>query len=315
MPVEVRDLKIESADKRVYPVKDVFLRVGRGRRVCLVGESGSGKSLTALSLLRILPEGLKAEGEIFVDGIKVLSLKGEELRKYRWETVSMVFQDPSASLNPLLKVKEQVGEAIKYHFPNVSKCEIEDKVVELLKKAEVPYPERVMESYPHHLSGGLKQRVCIAMALSCSPKYLIADEPTTALDVTVQRRILELLERLSEEEGVGILLITHDMGVVAEFAQEVYVMYAGYVVEYGKVEEVFSNPLHPYTEALLKCSPKFAGKPKRKLPSIPGFVLEPSQKLKGCPFFERCPIREEVCRETPPPKKWREKRFVLCHLR
>ncbi|SMP08849.1 peptide/nickel transport system ATP-binding protein/oligopeptide transport system ATP-binding protein [Desulfurobacterium pacificum] len=315
MPLKVENLKISTKDGKITPVKNAFLTVEKGERVALVGESGSGKSLTALSILKLLPENLIAEGNITVDDKNVFKLTGEKLRQFRWKDVSMIFQDPSASLNPLIKVGEQVGEAIKFHHPELSKKEITEKVIELFKIADIPEPHKRINAYPHHLSGGLKQRVCIAMALACNPKYVIADEPTTALDVTVQGKILELLKKISERNNVGILLITHDMGVVAEFAKKIYVMYAGYTVEHGTVEEVFSNPLHPYTEGLLKCSPTLSGKPKRKLPSIPGSIPQPNEKISGCPFHPRCPIKKEICEREFPPAKWKNGRFVLCHLR
>ena len=298
MPLTVRELKVKT--KGYYLVKDVYFKVERGQRVAIVGESGSGKSISALSVLKLLPESLKVEGEISVDGVNPLELEGEKLRKFRWEKVSVIFQDPNSSLNPLLTIGEQVGEAIRYHR-EVSRKEEEELVKELLKRCQVPQPELRAKSYPHQLSGGLKQRCAVAMALACGPDYLIADEPTTALDVTVQKAILELLARLSEEEGLGIVLITHDMGIVEEFSQESFVIYAGYTVESGKTEELFKSPKHPYTKGLLECSPKITGRGKRKLRAIPGSVPEPSERIKGCPFHPRCPRAREVCRREVPP--------------
>ena len=311
MSLIVRNLSIETGNYRI--VKDAFLEVKKGERVAVVGESGSGKSLTALSVLKLLPENLHIAGEINVDGLNVLSLQGEELRKFRWEKVSMIFQDPSASLNPLMKIKEQIGEALLYHG-KAEKGEIEEKVVELLKLAEVPEPEERMNTYPHHLSGGLKQRVAIAMALACNPDYILADEPTTALDVTVQSKILNLLKNLSVEKSTGILLITHDMGVVAEFSQRVFVMYAGYTVESGRTAEIFEKPLHPYTKGLIECSPVLKGGEKRKLFSIPGNIPEPSEKIAGCPFHPRCPEVKELCKKEVPPTVEVEGRRVRCFL-
>jgi len=311
MSLVVGSLSIETGNYRI--VKDAFLEVKKGERVAVVGESGSGKSLTALSILKLLPENLHIAGEINVDGLDVLSLQGEELRKFRWEKVSMIFQDPSASLNPLMKIKEQIGEALLYHG-KAEKGEIEEKVVELLKLAEVPEPEERMNAYPHHLSGGLKQRVAIAMALACNPDYILADEPTTALDVTVQAKILNLLKNLSVEKNTGILLITHDMGVVAAFSQRVFVMYAGYTVESGRTEEIFETPLHPYTKGLIECSPVLNGGEKRKLFSIPGNIPEPSEKIVGCPFHPRCPKVKEICKREVPPTVKVEGRKVRCFL-
>lgn len=311
MSLVVRNLSIETGNYKI--VKNAFLEVKKGERVAVVGESGSGKSLTALSILKLLPENLRIAGKINVDGLDVLSLQDEELRKFRWEKVSMIFQDPSASLNPLMKIKEQIGEALLYHG-KAEKGEIEEKVVELLKLAEVPEPEERMNTYPHHLSGGLKQRVAIAMALACNPDYILADEPTTALDVTVQAKILNLLKNLSVEKNTGILLITHDMGVVAEFSQRVFVMYAGYTVESGRTEEIFETPLHPYTKGLIECSPVLNGGEKRKLFSISGNIPEPSEKIVGCPFHPRCPEVKEICKREVPPTVRVEDRKVRCFL-
>lgn len=309
MPLTVRKLSIGT--KHYEIVKDAFLEVKRGERVAVVGESGSGKSLTAFSVLKLLSGNLHVSGKINVDGIDVNSLEGENLRKFRWEKVSLVFQDPSASLDPLMKVKEQIGEALLYH-KKLRRKQIEERVWELLHLAEVPEPEERMNAYPHQLSGGLKQRVAIAMALACEPDYIIADEPTTALDVTIQSRILNLLKKLSIEECRGILLITHDMGVVAEFAEKLFVMYAGYTVESGKTEEIFRHPLHPYTKGLIECSPTLDGGRKRKLFSIPGNIPEPSKKITGCPFHPRCPKAKELCKVKLPPMVDVEGRKVRC---
>jgi oligopeptide/dipeptide ABC transporter ATP-binding protein len=310
MPLIAESLSISTYGS--FLVKEAFLEVERGRRVALVGESGSGKSLTALSFLRLLPENLKISGRLEVDGIDVLSLRGKALRNFRWKKVAMVFQDPSSSLNPLMKVKEQVGEAILHHRL-ASKEEVEGRVLELLKIVNVPQPEEKMNAYPHHLSGGLKQRVAIAMALACNPDYLIADEPTTALDVTVQARILELLKEISETKKTGILLITHDMGVVSEFSEEVFVMYAGYTVEAGKTKDVLFNPLHPYTRALVECAPKLGGK-KGKLPTIPGSISDSLKVREGCPFYPRCRFAKEVCKKEMPPTRKVDGRMVRCFL-
>jgi oligopeptide/dipeptide ABC transporter ATP-binding protein len=295
-----------------YLVKDVFLKVERGERVAVVGESGSGKSITALSVLKLLPEGFKASGTISVDGIDVLSLKGKALRKLRWAKVSMIFQDPSASLNPLIRVKEQVGEPLRHHFGLKGK-ELEEKVVELLKLAEVPQAEEKKDAYPHHLSGGMKQRVAIAMAIACKPGYILADEPTTALDVTVQARILKLLERVSSM-GTGVVLITHDISIVSAFAEKLFIMYAGYTVEAGKTKEVLEQPLHPYTKALIECSPEVSGTGKRKLPSIPGRVPHPGEEVRGCPFHPRCQVAVKECGEVVPALSTVKGRLVRCHL-
>ncbi len=310
MSLNISSLSISAGEVKL--VVDGELSCERGERVALVGESGSGKSLTGLSVLKLLPENLNIEGKIEVDGTEVLKLEGEELRRFRWEKVAMVFQDPSSSLNPLMTVGEQVAEALIYHGFKGSKEELKEKVVELFKMAQIPEAEKRINAYPHHLSGGLKQRVAIAMALACSPNYLIADEPTTALDVTVQKRILELLKELSKKRKMGTVLITHDMAVVEEFAERVFVMYSGFTVESGSKEEIFRKPLHPYTEGLIASSPKLTGIAKRRLPAIPGNVPEPSNRPEGCPFHPRCPKVKEVCRRELPPAVKIENRTVRC---
>ncbi|WP_163327837.1 ABC transporter ATP-binding protein [Desulfurobacterium thermolithotrophum] len=311
MSLIVENLSIRTNQFQI--IKDAFFKVEKGERVAVVGESGSGKSISALSILKLLPENLKVSGNIEVDGTNVNSLKGENLRKFRWNKVSIVFQDPSASLNPLMKIKDQIGEALLYH-KKVEKKEVDKKVVELLRLVEIPEPEERINAYPHHLSGGLKQRVAIAMALACNPDYILADEPTTALDVTVQSKILELLEKLSIKKNTGILLITHDMGIVAEFSQKVFVMYAGYTVEAGKTEDIFKSPLHPYTKGLIECSPILNGGKKRKLFYIPGNIPEPSEKIIGCPFHPRCPEAKEICKRNIPPILEINGRKVRCFL-
>jgi oligopeptide/dipeptide ABC transporter ATP-binding protein len=305
MSLTVEGLKIKN--NGIELVSEVHFICKKGERIALVGESGSGKSLTALSVLKLLPENFEVEGKVEVNGKNVLELEGKDLRSFRWKEVSIVFQDPSSSLNPLLTVGEQIKEALSYHGLEPS----EEKVLNLLRIAEVPEPEERIKAYPHHLSGGLKQRVAIAMALACSPDFLIADEPTTALDVTVQRRILGLFKRLSSEENLGVVLITHDMGVVKEFSQKTYVIYSGSTVESGPTEDLFSSPLHPYTKGLIECSLSEA-KGKQKLPAIPGNVPEPSNRPKGCPFHPRCKFAKNRCREELPPLKRFGGREVRC---
>jgi oligopeptide/dipeptide ABC transporter ATP-binding protein len=299
VPLKVKNLKVKAG--KVEILKSVFWKVERGEITALVGESGSGKSISTLSVLKLLPERLKVSGKVEADGLDVLNLEGEELRKFRWEKVSMVFQDPSSALNPLLTIGEQIVEPMIYHKTVKSREEARERAIELLKKCQVPRAEERFNAYPHHLSGGLKQRCAIAMALACNPSYLLADEPTTALDVTVQKRILELLKGLSKNENLGTLLITHDIGVVEEVSDRVFVLYAGYTVEAGKTEEVLKRPMHPYTKGLIECSPKLDGGVKRRLKAIPGSVPEPSEKITGCPFHPRCPKVKEVCRKEVPP--------------
>ncbi|WP_456420306.1 ABC transporter ATP-binding protein [Thermovibrio sp.] len=299
MPLKVKNLKVETAS---FPIlKEVFWEVERGEITALVGESGSGKSISALTVLRLLPESLKVSGEVEADGVNPLELKGKELLSFRWERVAMVFQDPSSSLNPLLTVGEQIVEPMLYHGKVKSREEGRERAVELLKMCQVPKAEERFDAYPHQLSGGLKQRCAIAMALACNPSYLLADEPTTALDVTVQKRILELLKGLSKNENLGTLLITHDIGVVEEVSDRVFVLYAGYTVESGKTEDILRRPMHPYTKGLIECSPKLNGGVKRRLRAIPGSVPEPSERVEGCPFHPRCSKAKEVCRKEVPP--------------
>jgi len=300
VPLRVSSLKVESS-RGVQILKDVFWEVERGEITALVGESGSGKSISALAVLKLLPEGFKVEGKIKADGIGVLELEGEDLRKFRWEKVSMVFQDPSSALNPLLTVGEQIVEPMIYHGTVKSEEEGKRRGVELLKRCQVPRAEERFNAYPHQLSGGLKQRCAIAMALACNPSYLLADEPTTALDVTVQKKILALLKSLAKSESLGALLITHDIGVVEEVSDRVFVLYAGYTVEAGRAEEVLKKPLHPYTKGLIECYPKLDGGVKRKLKAIPGSVPESSEKITGCPFHPRCPRKREICTKEVPP--------------
>ena len=311
MPLTVSNLSVKSENAEL--IVDVSFHCKEGERVALVGESGSGKSIAALSVLKLLPENLKVNGKIEVNGKEVLKLEGEELRRFRWKEVSIVFQDPSSSLNPLMTVGEQIGEALIYHGFRGTKEELRKRVLELLKLVKIPMAEERIDSFPHHLSGGLKQRVAIAMALACEPRFLIADEPTTALDVTVQREILSLLRELSEERKIGIILITHDMGVVEEFSDKTFVIYSGFTVEEGETREIFRAPLHPYTKGLIESSPKL-GKVKNKgeLPSIPGNVPEPTNRPPGCPFHPRCKFSEEICKKKVPPIKTFKNRKVRC---
>ena len=311
MPLNVENLNISV--KNLKLVKDVTLKVNRGERVAIVGESGSGKSITCLSILRLLPENFTVSGKINVDGFNVLSARKRDLNRFRWKKVSIIFQDPSSSLNPLMTVGKQIEEAIMAH-ENIGKKEIKERILELLKIAQVPEPENRIDAYPHHLSGGIKQRITIAMALACNPSYILADEPTTALDVTVQAQILELINSLTSKEKIGFLFVTHDMGIVSEISDRVYVMYSGYIVEEGKTEEIFSNPLHPYTEGLIKCSPKLDAGKKRHLFYIPGNIPEPTETVEGCPFHPRCEKAMDICRKRLPEIKPLNGRNVRCFL-
>ncbi len=282
---------------RLRAVEDVSFEVPKGETLALVGESGCGKSVTALSILRLLPvpPAVIEQGKILYDGKNLLDLPDHEMRKTRGAKIAMIFQEPMTSLNPVYTVGSQIVEAIRLHKP-LSRSAARKRAVELLKLVGIPSPEERVDAYPHQLSGGMRQRVMIAMALSCDPDVLIADEPTTALDVTIQAQILDLLRRLQSELSMSILFITHDLGVVAEFSNQVVVMYAGRVVESGKVEDVFASPEHPYTKGLLASVPPMDASRDRtqgnRLQTIEGVVPDLLDLPKGCRFVARCAHRK-----------------------
>ena len=280
----------------IKSVDGVDIELREGTTLGIVGESGSGKSVTALSVMGLLmgTTGKVAEGEILFEGRDLTKLDDEERRKMRGEKISMIFQEPMTSLNPVMKIGDQITECILMHN-NISKQEAWDKAVEMLKLTGVPRVERMMKEYPFQLSGGQRQRVMIAMALVCKPKILIADEPTTALDVTIQAQILDLMENLKQKTGTSILFITHDLGVVAEVCDDVVVMYSGRVVEKGDVRSIFASPSHPYTKGLLASIPKLG-----ELESIPGNVPNPKYMPQGCKFAPRCSCAFDKCREEEP---------------
>jgi len=283
----------------VRAVDGVSFSIARGRTLGLVGESGCGKSVTALSLLRLVPPpGRIVGGEILFEGRNLLALPEEEMRRLRGARLAMIFQDPMSALNPVLTVGFQIAEAVLAH-ERVSRREAYARAIEMMRAVAIPDPERRARSYPHELSGGLRQRALIAMALVCRPTLVIADEPTTALDVTIQAEILDLLARLREEFQLAMLLITHDLGIVAQTADEVAVMYAGRVVEYAPVREIFHNPQHPYTRGLLRCVPRLmtSGEGSRRLETIEGTVPNLLNLPPGCPFAERCSEVQPTCRE------------------
>ena len=284
----------------IKSVDGVDIELREGTTLGIVGESGSGKSVTALSVMGLLmgTTGKVAEGEILFEGRDLTKLDDEERRKMRGEKISMIFQEPMTSLNPVMKIGDQITECILMHN-NISKQEAWDKAVEMLKLTGVPRVERMMKEYPFQLSGGQRQRVMIAMALVCKPKILIADEPTTALDVTIQAQILDLMENLKQKTGTSILFITHDLGVVAEVCDDVVVMYSGRVVEKGDVRSIFASPYHPYTKGLLASIPKL-GECAEELESIPGNVPNPKYMPQGCKFAPRCSCAFDKCREEEP---------------
>ncbi len=281
-------------------IEDVSLRVGQGECVGLVGESGSGKSVTALSVLRLHePRTSRLQGAIRYRGEDVLAMPYGKLRKLRGGEVAMVFQDPMSSLNPVLTIADQIGETLRLH-ENLSRAEARRRAIELLDMVRIPDAARRVDEYPHRLSGGMRQRVMIAIAMACKPKLLIADEPTTALDVTIQAQILELLRELQAELGMALLLITHDLGVIAEVAQRVVVMYAGQIIEEAPVERLFDHPLHPYSEGLLRAIPPL-DQDVRRLAAIPGNIPDPGRMPPGCRFAPRCPLVLPACVTAVPP--------------
>ena len=315
--LSVRGLRTTfSTDAGVLPAVDgVDLELHAGETLCVVGESGCGKSVTALSILRLLPEppaSIEA-GEVIFEGRDLLELPNGELRKIRGSRIAMVFQEPMTSLNPVFSVGNQIEEALKIHT-DLTRRGRRERVVELLDMVGIPAPSERVRDYPHQLSGGMRQRVMIAMALSCEPSVLIADEPTTALDVTIQAQILELLGALQDRFRMAVLLITHDLGVVAETAHRVAVLYAGRVVETGSVDEIFGGPRHPYTRGLMKAMPGRSVGHREPLHVIPGAVPDLRDRPRGCSFRERCPRADARCEETDPLLEPQgPQRAVACH--
>jgi oligopeptide/dipeptide ABC transporter ATP-binding protein len=301
--LDVRGLKtyFHVMDGTVPAVDGVDFQLKRGETLGLVGESGCGKSVTSLTIMRLvdIPPGEIVSGEIWFDGREILSLPMSEMRQIRGSDMSMIFQEPMTSLNPVFTVGNQIAEAVKAHR-QVSARGAWDRAVEMLEAVGIPSPERRANQYPHELSGGMRQRVMIAMALSCDPKLIIADEPTTALDVTIQAQILELIKAMQERTGAALLLITHDLAVVAETVQRMAVMYAGKIVETGTAEEVLINPKHPYTQGLITSIPSNVPRGQR-LNVIKGTVPNPFRMPKGCRFEPRCPLAFDTCREFDPP--------------
>jgi peptide/nickel transport system ATP-binding protein len=315
--LKVKGLKTQfMSDGRIIPAVDgVDLIIKKSETLGIVGESGCGKSVTALSIMRLLPKtgAWIAEGEIIYNGKNLLELSEDEMRKIRGNEISMVFQEPMTSLNPVYTIGKQLSESVMLHR-GYSKKQARDHAIEMLKKVHIPRAEKIIDEYPHQLSGGMRQRVMIAMAMSCDPQLLIADEPTTALDVTIQAQILDLMRELRDQQGASIMLITHDLGVVAEMCDRVVVMYAGQVVEQADVYTLFENPSHPYTQGLMKSIPKVDADQDR-LDSIPGSVPLPGSVKQGCRFASRCPYVEEKClAESPPLFELKDGQFSRCWL-
>ena len=285
----------------VKSVDDVSFNVKPGKTLGVVGESGCGKSITSLSIMQLVetPPGKIVDGEIIYNGENLLGKDKDEMRKIRGGEIAMIFQEPMTSLNPVFTVGQQIMEALMIHT-DMDKTKAKERAIEMLKLVRIPLAEKRFNEYPHQLSGGMRQRVMIAMALSCNPKLLICDEPTTALDVTSQAQILDLIIELKEKLGTSIMMITHDLGVIAEVADDVMVMYAGKIVEYGTADQIFETPMHPYTHGLMNCIPKLNDDNETRLHVIPGMVPSPDRMPKGCAFCPRCSEAKKICEEKMP---------------
>ena len=316
MLLEIKDLEVffKSSQGIVKAVNKVNINTRDGKTTAIVGESGSGKSVTSLAIMGLLDKSSieKISGEINFEGKNLLKSTPEELRRIRGNEISMIFQEPMTSLNPALKVGYQMSEVFRTHF-KMDKKTAKEKSIEMIKKVEIPRPEEVYNSYPHELSGGMRQRIMIAMALSSSPKLLIADEPTTALDVTIQKEVLELMKKLKEDMNTSIIFISHDLGVVSDIADYVNVMYAGKLVERAKAEDIFKRPLHPYTRGLIKAIPS-AHKKKDELYTIRGSVPNPIGLPDCCNFCDRCDEKMKICEEKAPEEVDVDGQKVSCFL-
>ncbi|GIN19760.1 MAG TPA: ABC transporter ATP-binding protein [Bacillus bacterium] len=315
--LDVRNLKTHFfTNKKVIPAVDgVDIKINKGETVALVGESGSGKSITSLSIMKLVPSppGEIVDGQIFFNGADLVALPENEMYRIRGNDISMIFQEPMTSLNPVLTIGEQITEVLVYH-KKLSKREADKKAIDLLKMVGFSRAKEMLDEYPHRLSGGMRQRVMIAIAMSCNPKLLIADEPTTALDVTIQAQILDLMKDLSKQFHTSILLITHDLGIVSEIADKVLVMYCGQVVEEALVDDLFNEPLHPYTVGLMKSIPSIDDDDEKLVP-IQGNVPSPDHYPKGCRFASRCPHAYDRClQEVPDLMKVGNLRSVRCFL-
>ena len=317
MLLEVKDLTVEFKVKHgiVRAVNGLSFHVNEGEILAVVGESGSGKSVTSLSIMGLLSDnGRVTKGQILYRGEDLLKKSENEMRAIKGDKISMIFQEPMTSLNPVYRIKDQVMESIMTHNKAVSKKEAFDRTVEMLRTVGIPSPEERANDYPHQMSGGMRQRVMIAMALACSPDLLIADEPTTALDVTIQAQILELLYNMRKKFNMSVMLITHDLGVVAEAADRVVVMYCGQIVESAEVKSLFAKPLHPYTLGLLKSIPRLDDESTDPLYMIKGMVPNPMHMPNGCPFSDRCDKCMEVCRQRKPELRKVGDHMVRCFL-
>lgn len=305
-------LSFQLEDELARAVHGVSFALEKGKVLGIVGESGCGKSVTAMSIMKLLPaNAVIEEGEILYNGVNLLNLSAKEMQKIRGSQISLIPQDPLTSLNPLYTVGDQIIETIEYHR-KVSAKEAREMAIEALRSVKIPEPENRLNDYPHQFSGGMRQRAIIAMALCCNPELIIADEPTTALDVTVQAQILDLIRQIQAERGTSLIFITHDLGVIAEFCNNVAVMYAGRIVEYASVEDIFKEPLHPYTKGLLESLPS---PDKEVLNVIPGQPPAITEFVPGCVFHPRCPFRMPICDQVDPVLTLKENQHqVYCHL-
>jgi oligopeptide/dipeptide ABC transporter ATP-binding protein len=302
---------------RIRAIEDVSFELKKEQVLGIVGESGCGKSVTALSIMRLLPKpvGVIESGRILFEGEDIVGLEAAKMHQIRGKRISMIFQEPMTSLNPVHRIGKQLAEVFHLHFSQMSDAEIRQESIEILRKVGIPEPEQRMEEYPHGISGGMRQRVMIALALACKPEILIADEPTTALDVTIQAQILDLMKKLQRETGMAIIFITHDLGVIAETCQEVVVMYAGKVAESAATIELFKNAKHPYTQGLLASIPRLDMPRKTKLNIIEGIVPSLYELPSGCRFRTRCPCVMDICAIEPPPLiEVGQNHFASCYL-
>lgn len=316
--LEVQNLKtgFKTDDGAFRAVDDVSFYVKKGQTLGIVGESGCGKSVTSLSVMRLIQKpGNIESGKILFKGQDLLALSEDKMRTIRGNEIAMIFQEPMTSLNPVYTIGDQIEEAVLLHQKDLSKQQARERAIDMLRLVGIPAPEKRFHEFPHQLSGGMRQRVMIAMAISCNPELLIADEPTTALDVTIQAQILDLMRKLQKDFNAGMILITHDLGVVAEMCQEVAVMYAGRIVEFGTVEDIFYRPKHPYTRGLLDSIPHFeTGHKLEQLKTIKGMVPSLYNLPQGCRFADRCPYAQDDCRAIYPTlENLRGIHKVACH--
>ena len=315
--IEVKGLQIEFKTEKgiLKALRGVDFQVQPGEILGIVGESGSGKSVTATSIMGLLPKHVVKSGEILIDGIPVLSLSGKELSKLRGNKISMIFQEPGRSFDPLYSIGKTFSETFLRSNPSLSKEECSSLAVKLLKEVGIPNPEERLNNFPHQLSGGQLQRVMIALAVAAKPLYLIADEPTTALDVTIQGRIVRLLKEMKKKYNLGVIFITHDLSLIQAISDKILVMYSGLTLEYGKAADILSNPLHPYTQGLLSSIPRpGANYRTEKLTAIPGNIPDPINPPLGCPFAPRCKYAQDRCKENIPLRKAENERQYRCIL-